>query len=94
MIEAAARGRTPIELGADRQFERRVWRLAIVSSIALGLIWGLVVTTLVAPPALAVVFGVGWLVMPSTLVLSLVRPRLRYGLVVPASLVSIVFTIA
>ena len=89
MIEAAARGRTPIELSADRQFERRVWRLAIVSSIALGLIWGLVVTTLVAPPALAVVFGVGWLVMPSTLVLSLVRPRLRYGLVVPASLVSI-----
>jgi hypothetical protein len=89
VIGGAVRQRVPVELSADRRFERRIWRLAVVSAIALGLIWGLVVTTLVVPLALAMVFGAGWLLMPSLLVASLVRPRLRYGLVLPASLVSI-----
>jgi len=89
VIGAAARQRVPVELTADRRFERRIWRLAVVSAIALGLIWGLVVSTLAVPPMLGAVLGAGWLLMPATLVASLVRPRLRYGLVLPASLVSI-----
>ena len=60
-----------------------------MSAVALGLIWALVVTTLEAPLAVDVVFAAGWLLMPSTLVASLQRPRLRYALVVPASLVSV-----
>jgi hypothetical protein len=89
VIVAAPPRRAPVELTADRRFERRIKRLAAVSAIALGLIWALVVNTLDAPPAVAAVFAAGWLLMPSTLVASLWRPRLRYGLVVPASLVSI-----
>ncbi len=89
MIGTATRERVPVELTADRRFERRIWRLAVVSAVALGLIWGLVVTTLAVPPVFAAVFAAGWLLMPSTLVASLWRPRLRYGLVVPASLVSL-----
>ena len=88
MIGTAARGNA-IELTPDRRFERRVLRLAVVSAIALGLIWFLVGTTLEAPVALDAVFAIGWLLMPSTLVASLRSARLRFGLVVPASLVSI-----
>ena len=36
-----------------------------------------------------VVLATGWLLMPLTLVASLSRPRLRYALVLPASMVSI-----
>jgi len=89
VIHAATRHPAPVELTHDRRFERRVRRLAIVSAIALGLIWALVVTSLDAPPVVGVVFAAGWLLMPSTLVASLLQPRLRYLLVVPASLVSI-----
>ena len=89
MIGTAGSRRAPVELSPDRRFERRVKRLAGVSSVALGLIWALVVTTVAAPPSVGAVFAAGWLLMPSTLVASLRYPRLRYGLVVPASLVSI-----
>ena len=89
MMEAARPHRTSVELTADPGFERRIGRLAVVSAVALGLIWALVVTTLEAPVAVGAVFAAGWLLMPSTLVASLVRPRFRYALVVPASLVSI-----
>lgn len=89
MIGAAASRRVPVELSPDRRFERRVKRLAAVSAVALGLIWALVVTTVAAPPPVDAAFAAGWLLMPSTLVASLRYPRLRYGLVVPASLVSI-----
>jgi len=88
VIGTAARG-IAIELTPDRRFERRVRRLAVVSAIALGLIWYLVVTTLEAPVAIDAVFAAGWLLMLMTLAASLRYPRLRYGLVVPASLVSI-----
>jgi hypothetical protein len=60
-----------------------------VGAVALGLIWGLAVTTLEAPAGVGIALGVGWLLMPMTLVASLARPRLRYALVVPASLVSL-----
>jgi len=81
--------RTAVELTTDPGFERRIRRLAIVSAVALGLILVLVVTSLEAPVALGAVFAAGWFLMPSTLVASLARPRLRYALVAPASLVSI-----
>lgn len=88
MIGAAAPRRIPVELTSGGRFERRVKRLAVVSAVALGLVWVLVVRTLDAPPALGAAFAAGWLLMPSTLLGSLTRPRLRYGLVVPASLIS------
>lgn len=81
--------RAPVELSRDPRFERRIRRLAVVSAVALGLIWGLAVATLEAPAAVDAAFAAGWLLMPLTLVASLRRPRLRYGLVLPASLVSI-----
>jgi len=89
VIGIIPRHRTAIELTSDRRFERRVRRLALVSAVALGLIWFLVATTLEAPAAIDAVFAIGWLLMPSTLVASLRFPRLRYGLVAPASLVSV-----
>ena len=89
MIRATAGHRVPIELTRDPRFERRVRRLAIVSAVALGLIWFLAVATLQAPAAVVAAFAAGWLLMPSTLAASLLHPRLRYGLVVPASLVSL-----
>lgn len=89
MIGAATARRSPVELTSDRRFERRIKRLAAVSAVALGLIWALVVATIAAPSAVDAVFAAGWLLMPSTLVASLRYPRLRYGLVVPASLVSV-----
>lgn len=89
MTGATAGRRVPVELTRDPPFERRVRRLAAVSAVALGLIWGLAVSTLEAPTAVDLAFLVGWLLMPLTLAASLWRPRLRYALVLPASLVSI-----
>jgi hypothetical protein len=78
-----------VELTADRRFERRVRRLAVVSAVALGLIWALVVTTLETPVAVDVAFAAGWLLMPTILAVSLRSPRARYALVAPASAVSL-----
>ncbi len=89
MIGAGTSKRIPVELTRDRRFGRRVRRLAAVSAVALGLIWALAVRTLEAPTWVGALFAGGWLLMPSTLLASLARPRLRYGLAVPASLVSI-----
>ncbi len=81
--------RVPVELTADPSFERRIRRLAVVSAVALGFIWGLAVRTLEAPVAVNAAFAAGWLLMPSILVASLPYPRLRYALVLPATLVSV-----
>lgn len=89
MIGAATPRRDSVELGPDRHFERRIRRLAVVSAVALGLIWALAVATLDVPVAVAALLGAGWLLMPATLVASVPRPPLRYGLVLPATLVSI-----
>jgi hypothetical protein len=89
VIGAAASQRIPVELTRDPRFERRIRRLTVVSAVALGLIWVMAVATLEAPLAVDSVLAAGWLLMPSTLVASLLSPRLRYGLVVPASLVSV-----
>lgn len=85
---ALARPR-PIELSADPRFTPRVKRLAATSLVALGLIWGLAAATLEAPPLVLAVLGAGWVLMPTTLIGSLTRPRLRYALVAPASLVGV-----
>ena len=64
----------PVELSAGRRMALRVKRLGVVSMVALGLIWGL---------------AAGWVLMPTVLFASLARPRLRYALVLPASLVGV-----
>ncbi len=89
MIGAAHPERVPVELTHDARFSRRVIRLSVVSAVALGLIWALVVASLEAPPAVAVAFLGGWLLMPTTLVASLSRPGLRFGLTLPATLVTV-----
>ena len=89
MIRTAAPRSIPVELTTDRRFRRRVKRLAATSAVALGLIWALAITTLELPIVIYAAFAAGWALMPTTLVASLVRPRLRYGLAVPASLVGI-----
>ncbi len=77
-----------MEMTTDPRFARRVVRLAITSAGALGLIWILCQATLQAHPAIGRSLAGGWLLMPTILGLSLRWPRLRYGLVVPSTLVS------
>jgi hypothetical protein len=89
VIQAASGRSSPLELSGDRCFARRVWRLAATSAIALGLIWGLAIATLEVPAAVPTAFVLGWALMPTILLASLARPRLRYGLIVPASLVTL-----
>nr|MDQ3328226.1 hypothetical protein [Chloroflexota bacterium] len=71
----------PVELTDDPAFARRIVRLARTSCVALGLVWWLAVATLDAHPALDLSLAVGWVLMPSLLLLSLRRPLLRYALV-------------
>jgi len=77
----------PVELTGDAAFARRVIRLAAVSSVALGVVWLLATVTLDAQPGLRASLALGWLLMPSILLLSLRRPRLRYALAIPSALV-------
>ena len=86
MMAAAARPRA-VELSDDPRFAGRVRRLALVASVALGVIWALAVSTLAAPPPVEISLAAGWILMPTVLAASLARPRLRYALVVPATLV-------
>lgn len=90
MIGTVGAGHRPVaELSDDPAFRRRVVRLTVVSAIALAGLWVLAVTATPAPVAVAALLVAGWILMPTILALSLRRPRLRYGLVVPASLVSL-----
>ena len=79
----------PVELSDDRRMGGRVRRLARTAVVALGIIWWLAVSTLEAPPLVGASLLIGWASMPTILMLSLRRPRLRYGLVLPSSLVGI-----
>ncbi|HEX6210392.1 MAG TPA: hypothetical protein VF136_06425 [Methylomirabilota bacterium] len=79
----------PTELSQDRRFARRVKRLGVVSLVALGLVWWLAAVTLDAPTPVGIALAAGWALMPITLFASLAIPMLRYGLVLPAGLVSI-----
>ena len=64
MGEALGR-RLPVELTADRAMSRRVRRLGIVSLFALGLIWGLAVTSLDVPWVVGAALAAGWVLMPA-----------------------------
>ncbi len=79
----------PVELTDDTGFARRIIRLALTSCVALGIVWWLATTTLDAHPAIGQSLAAGWLLMPSLLLLSLRRPRLRYALVLPSSLIGL-----
>lgn len=81
--------RSPIEMTADPIFARRVVRLAITSAFALAVIWFLSEATLQAHPMIGSGLAWGWLLMPSILGFSLRWPRLRYALILPASLVGL-----
>lgn len=78
-----------VELTDDPAFARRIIRLARVSSIALGLVWLLATVTLDVHPGVGASLALGWLLMPSILFLSLRRPRLRYALAIPSTLVAV-----
>ena len=88
-MSIAIRLGAPIEMTADPRFAPRVKRLAFTSLVALGLIWALAISTLEAPPFVDASLAAGWVLMPTTLFASLARPRLRYGLVVPSTLVGV-----
>ncbi len=83
-----ARTRAGIELTGDRLFRHRIRRLVAISSVALGVIWGLAFVE-EAPTWVLVMLAVGWVSMPTILAASLNRPSLRYALVVPAGAVSV-----
>lgn len=88
-VPASVRLTPPIEMTGDPRFAPRVKRLAFTSLVALGVVWGLAIATLEAPPLVDASLAAGWVLMPATLFASLVRPRLRYGLVVPSTLVGV-----
>jgi hypothetical protein len=66
----------------------RVRRLAITSAWALGVIWLLWALTVGHGPLVGAALAVGWILMPTVLWASLRRPSLRFGLIVPAALVT------
>ena len=88
-MSAVAARPSSVELSDDRRMAGRVRRLARTAVVALGVIWWLAVSTLAAPPLIGASLLLGWASMPTILMLSLRRARLRYALVVPSSLVGI-----
>ncbi len=91
-MTGAALRRTPgtgVEMSADARFAGRVRRLSAVSSVALAVIFLLALTTTDVGWAVLGLLATGWITMPTVLAASLKRPRLRYLLAVPASLVSL-----
>ena len=77
-----------VELTADRLFAHRVRRLVVISTIALGVIWGLAFAD-DAEVWVLVLLAIGWVTMPTILAFSLRRPMLRYALLVPSTAVSL-----
>ena len=87
--EQVARGARTVELSTDPEFARRVVRLAVTSAVALGVIFALGRVTDAGSRWTGIALGLGWILMPALLFLSLRRPSLRYGLIVPATLVGL-----
>lgn len=75
------------EMGTHPMILRRVKRLAIVSTFALGVIFTLAVTRLEARPVIELSLAAGWVLMPTLLLASMRRPKLRYLLIAPSTLV-------
>ena len=82
-------GQTSVEMTGDTRFAVRVVRLAATSVVALGLIWGFQAATLETNPFIVIGLAAGWALMPALLVASLRWPVVRYGLVLPSTLVSV-----
>lgn len=82
---SATRG---VELTADTVFQRRVRRLVALSAVALGLMLWFAASDGAQWWVLALI-GVGWVLMPTFLAMSLSKPRVRYLLIVPATTVSL-----
>jgi hypothetical protein len=76
-----------VELSHDRRIAGRVMRLSAVSAAALAVIAWMAIHSLDAPPPIGMALVAGWLLMPTTLLASLLWPRLRFALVIPSSLV-------
>jgi hypothetical protein len=81
--------RTNVEMTADLRFEGRVRRLVAVSSIALGVVFLLALDAIGWASGASAMIGLGWITMPTILAASLRRPKIRYLLAVPATLVSL-----
>jgi hypothetical protein len=75
--------REGIELTTNPWMTRRVHRLIVVSSVALGIITGLAVSD-DGPSWAVLAIAFAWFAMPTALWASVDRPRLRYLLAVPA----------
>jgi hypothetical protein len=89
-LTAPSETRPPaVELTDDPAFSRRVIRLARTSVVALGYILLLWAVTLETSMVIGAALAAGWVLMPTVLWSSLHRPRLRYALVLPSSLVSL-----
>ena len=80
---------TGVAMTLDARFAGRIRRLSAVSSVALGVISLLALTTTDMGWWVVALLAAGWITMPTVLVASLARPRLRYLLTVPASVVSL-----
>jgi hypothetical protein len=76
-------------MSADPVFAPRVRRLALISLVALGVIWGLAVWSLHTPAYLGAALAAGRFLMPTLLWLSLRQPIWRYGLALPSALVGV-----
>lgn len=68
---------------------RRTIRLAVVSAVALGVIWWLAAKRTGAPAVATSALLIGWHLMPTLLAASLVRREAVRLLVVPSTLVSL-----
>lgn len=88
-MSTALRPVAPLELSTDPRFAGRVRRLARTALIALGVIWALATASLEAPPVVSAGLAAGWASMPVILLASVQRPRLRYALVLPSTLVGV-----
>lgn len=77
-----------VELTTDPLFAHRIRRLVWISSVALGVLTLLAMRTEALGWSIAML-AAGWVLMPTILALSLRRPKVRYGLIIPASLVTV-----
>lgn len=78
----------PKELSTDQRFLGRLRRLVVVSSVVLGLI---ALFAALSTEASSLVIGLlvsGWILMPALLHAGIDRPRIRYLLALPATLVA------
>lgn len=78
----------PLEMTDDPGVAGRVRRQALIGAVVLGLVWGLAVASSPVPPLSRWLLLVGWPLMVTVLLSSLRRPRLRYMVVVPATLIA------